>query len=111
MRDLNKEQFWVTLLNQQHEFIGETMVSEGLLTETPVHPREAFSPAIRAGAAAVAFVHNHPGGDPTPSPGDLEITSRLVAASQLLGIRVLDHVIIGGEKYYSFAEYGKLRSN
>ncbi|MFH1377398.1 MAG: JAB domain-containing protein [Planctomycetota bacterium] len=110
MRDLNKEQFWVTLLNQQHEFIGEAMVSEGLLTETPVHPREAFSPAIRVGAAAVAFVHNHPGGDPTPSPGDLEITTRLVAASQLLGIRVLDHVIIGGEKFYSFAEYGKLRA-
>lgn len=110
LRDQKKEQFWVVLLNQQNQFIGEEMVSVGTLTEAPIHPREVFAPAIRGSAAAVAFVHNHPGGDPAPSPMDIDITNRLIEAGKILGIRILDHVVIAPGKYYSFAEYGKIQT-
>jgi DNA repair protein RadC len=83
-------------------------VSEGSLTLSIVHPREAFVPAIRESAAAVIFVHNHPSGDPEASPEDRALTHRLVSAGEIIGIRVLDHVIIGDHEYVSFADHGWL---
>ena len=84
----------------------EDLISEGILTASLVHPREVFAPAIREAASALLLVHNHPSGDPEPSPEDLEITRRLVAAGELVGIRVVDHVVIGEGCYVSFLERG-----
>src|SRR5688572_2517492 len=95
MRDLRKEQFWAVLLDGKNRVLREERVSEGSLTASLVHPREVFAPAIRESAGAVVFVHNHPSGDPTPSVEDVEITRRLCAVADLVGIRVLDHVVVG----------------
>ena len=78
------------------------------MTASLVHPREVFRPAVVAGAAAILCVHNHPSGDPTPSCEDLRITQRLVETGKIVGIPVLDHVIIGRDSYFSFADEGIL---
>ena len=109
MRDLRVEQFRVVLLDGKHRVLAARLVSQGTLTSSPVHPREVFGPAVRAGAAAVVLVHNHPSGDPAPSADDLDITRRLVEAGELLGIRVLDHVVVGDGTYTSLADRGLLR--
>ena len=85
-------------------------ISEGSLTASIVHPREVFSAIIKESAAAVLFVHNHPSGDPTPSPEDIAITLRLKQAGDILGVRVLDHIIIGRDHYTSLADLGHLES-
>lgn len=103
-----KEVFQVMLLNAKNQLLKVETVSEGSLTESVVHPREAFRPALRESAAAVVFVHNHPSGDPEPSRDDVQITRRLKETGDLLGIRVLDHLILGDGRYYSFADEGKL---
>jgi DNA repair protein RadC len=108
LRDLKREIFKVVLLDAKNTVTKETTVSEGSLTLSVVHPREVFALAVRESAAAVIFLHNHPSGDPTPSPEDRQLTDRLVAAGTLLGIRVLDHVIIGDGRYVSFADEGWL---
>ncbi|HEV7731903.1 MAG TPA: DNA repair protein RadC [Candidatus Binatia bacterium] len=104
---LDREQFVVLLLDGRNRVQGEVRVSEGTLTAALVHPREVFAPAIRAAAAAIILVHNHPSGDPTPSPEDAAITERLRQAGELIGIRVLDHIIIGQARYTSMAEDGR----
>ena len=71
-------------------------------------PREAFGPALRESAAFVIFVHNHPSGDPEPSEDDVQITRRLKETGEILGIRVLDHLVVGDGSYYSFADEGQL---
>lgn len=101
-----KEIFKIALLDQKNRVLRDVTVSQGSLTETVVHPREVFNPAVRDSAASVIFLHNHPSGDPTPSHEDKEMTRRLVAAGSLLGIRVLDHVVIGSDSYFSFADAG-----
>jgi DNA repair protein RadC len=106
MRDLKVEQFWVVLLDGKHRLIKELLVSQGTLTSSPVHPREVFSPAIRNSAAAIVLAHNHPSGDPTPSADDLDITRRLVQVGDLVGVRVLDHVICGDSTFSSLADRG-----
>jgi DNA repair protein RadC len=106
--DLKKETFFSLLLDTKHRLLAEEKVAVGSLNESVVHPREVFRRAVREGAAAAAFVHNHPSGLPDPSPQDRALTRRLVEAGQLMGIRVLDHVIVGDENYYSFAEHGEL---
>ncbi len=108
MRDMKKEQFLVLLLDGKNRITRKALVSEGCLNQSIVHPREAFAPAVRESAAAVIFVHNHPTGDPAPSREDREITARLKEAGELLGIKVLDHLIIGDGSYYSFVENGLL---
>lgn len=108
VRDLKKERFFVACLDQKHRLIGEDQVSEGSLTETLVHPREVFGPALRLGAAAIAVVHNHPSGDPKPSRADRTLTKRLQEAAELIGIRLLDHVIVGDGAFTSFVEEGLL---
>jgi len=109
LRDLKREVFKVVLLDAKNHVIKEVTVSEGSLTFSIVHPREVFALAVRESAAAIIVLHNHPSGDPTPSQEDRQLTDRLVAAGSLLGIRVLDHLIMGDGRYTSFADEGWLR--
>lgn len=102
----NKEVFMVLMLDTKNRLIRDMRVSEGSLTASIVHPREVFSSIIREAAAAVIFLHNHPSGDPTPSREDISITKRLSEGGELLGIRVLDHIIIGHDSYTSLADGG-----
>jgi DNA repair protein RadC len=90
-----QEAFCVITINARNRMIARHMVTLGLIDSCPVHPREFFRPAILDGAAACIAVHNHPSGDATPSAEDLRVTRQLVEASRILGIRILDHVIIG----------------
>jgi len=104
LRDEKRETFACAFLDAKHRFIGEERISLGTLVSSPVNPREVFRPAIRSAAQCVVFVHNHPSGDPTPSTDDLATTRRLVEVGKTVGIRVLDHVIVGNNDYYSFAD-------
>jgi DNA repair protein RadC len=108
MRDLRVEQFWSMLLDGKHRLIKEQLISQGTLTSSPVHPREVFSVAIRNSAAAIVLCHNHPSGDPSPSADDLEITRRLVQVGDLVGVRIVDHVIVGDTSFTSLADRGLL---
>ncbi len=103
---LKKECFWCLLLDGKNRILRVVRVSEGSLTSSLVHPREVYRPAIREAAAGVLFVHNHPSGDPAPSQDDIQITRRLIEAGKIVGIRVLDHVIIGAHRYLSFVDQG-----
>jgi DNA repair protein RadC len=108
MRRYRQEVFVVLLLDSRHRLIGEVEVSRGSLNQSLVHPREVFAPALREAAAAILVVHNHPSGDPQPSREDHEVTQRLVRAGEILGIRVVDHLVIGGLEFTSFARTGQL---
>lgn len=108
LRDSRKERFYTVLLDQQNRIMREEEVSVGSLVAAQVHPREVFAPVLRDSAAAVAFVHNHPSGDSTPSESDIVLTKKLCEAAKLLGIRVLDHVIVGDGTYTSFVDEGLL---
>jgi DNA repair protein RadC len=110
LQHLRKEVFKAVLLNTKHQMLKDVTVSEGSLSASLVHPREAFLPAIKESAAAVIFLHNHPSGDPTPSTEDKELTFRLAEVGQLVGISVLDHIIIGSGSpgYISFRDAGLL---
>ena len=107
-RDLDKEMFFALLLDGRHRVAQIERVSVGTLTSSMVHPREVFAPAIRASAAAIIVAHNHPSGDPTPSRQDLEVTARLADVGELVGIRLLDHVILGDPDFVSLRELGYL---
>jgi DNA repair protein RadC len=111
LRDLRHEIFKVVLLDAKHAILRDTTVSEGSLTLSIVHPREVFTMAVKESAAAVIFLHNHPSGDPTPSQEDKVLTARLVSAGEVLGIRVLDHLVVGDGRYVSFADQGWLMPN
>lgn len=104
MRHLEQEQFKVILLDTKNQVLDVELVSSGTLNTTIVHPREIFKLAIRRAANAIILVHNHPSGDPTPSPEDRRLTSELIAAGNLLGIDVHDHVIIGDRRYFSLRQ-------
>jgi len=108
--DDDKEHFWAVFLNTKNRYLMHTEVSVGTQSESVVHPREVLGPALREGAASVVVIHNHPSGDPTPSPEDLRLTRRLAAAAQLLQLRLLDHVIVGNgtSATVSLAERGQL---
>lgn len=106
LREKKQEHFLVTLLDNKNRIIKELTVSVGSLTLSIVHPREVFNPAIRESAAAVVFVHNHPSGDPNPSKEDIQITRRLQEAGNIVGIKVLDHIIIGNGCYESLRDKG-----
>jgi DNA repair protein RadC len=105
---LRKEQFHVLLLDGKNRLIKDVRISEGSLTASLVHPREVFVPVIEESAAAIILVHNHPSGDPTPSAEDVAITQRLRQVGDLMGVEVLDHVVIGDNRYVSFADEGLL---
>ena len=100
------EQFGVVLLDTRHRVLRTTVVSVGTLDASIVHPREIFREATAAGAAALVLFHNHPSGDPEPSPDDVKLTQRLIAAGVLMGIDVIDHVILGDVRYCSLREKG-----
>lgn len=104
VRGSRRESFFAVLLDTRHRVLTVHVVSTGGLDAAPVHPREVFSPAIRDGAAAVVVAHNHPSGDPAPSAEDRLVTERLREAGQLVGIPLLDHLVVGAERFYSFAE-------
>jgi DNA repair protein RadC len=102
-----RERFFVLLLDGRNRLLAELCISEGTLTAALVHPREVFAPAIRLAAAAVVVVHNHPSGDPTPSAEDVALTERLRRAGDVIGIRLLDHVVIGQGRFISMSDSGR----
>ncbi|WP_082685507.1 RadC family protein [Ferroacidibacillus organovorans] len=106
LRFLKKEHFFTIHLDTKHQIIGEETVSVGSLNASIVHPREIFKTPLRRSAAAIICAHNHPSGDPTPSPEDISVTQRLVRAGSILGIEVLDHIVIGDKRYISLRERG-----
>jgi len=108
LRDLVAEEFHVLALDVQHRLIRDMLITRGTLTSSLVHPREVFRAAIAEAAAGVIVVHNHPSGDPTPSADDRAVTRQLAEAGRLLDIPVYDHVVLGSERYFSFAEAGWL---
>jgi DNA repair protein RadC len=106
MRHLRHERFLTVLVDAKNRVLRDDVVGDGGLSSVPVHPREAFGPALREGASGVVFVHNHPSGDPEPSPVDDDLTRRLLAVGELLGIRVLDHIVIGDGRFVSYRDRG-----
>jgi DNA repair protein RadC len=102
--DAQQEEFHIVTLDTKLQPIQNHQITVGTLDASLVHPREVFKPAIRDSAAAILLVHNHPSGDPTPSRQDREITERLTKAGELLGVRVIDHVIVARDSFVSFAE-------
>ena len=108
--DADRELFHVLMLDSKNTLIGATLISQGSLSSSVVHPREVFKAAILANSAAVILLHNHPSGCPEPSLEDRNCTSRLSEAGKILGIRVLDHIVIGQEVFFSFADCGLLPS-
>ena len=103
-----KEHFLVVLLNSKNKVLEIKQISEGSLNSSVVHPREVFAPAVLHHAAAILTAHNHPSGDPTPSKEDKDLTNTLVQAGKYMGIPVLDHIIIGDARYFSFKEHSYL---
>ena len=101
-----REHFVAVLLDNKHRRIKDVLLSIGSLTASIVHPRDAFALVVREAAAAAIFVHNHPSGDPTPSREDIEITRRLREAGEVMGVRVLDHIIMGKGRYVSMVDSG-----
>jgi len=100
-----QEHFIVLMLNNQNGIIAEQEISKGVLDAAIIDPREVFKPAIRNSAAKIILIHNHPSGNPEPSREDLEITEKIIDSGKMVGIRVLDHIIIGREKHWGWSEY------
>ena len=108
LRDEPSEVFAILCLTTKHRVIAYHEVSRGTLDATLVHPREVFKAALLVNSAAILISHNHPSGDSTPSADDVALTSRLAAAGEILGVPVLDHIVIGDGRYFSFREAGRL---
>lgn len=108
MRCLKKEHFKIAILDTKNQIITIESISVGNLNSSIVHPREVFNAAIRRSGNSIILIHNHPSGDPMPSQEDINITNRIVEAGSIIGIKVLDHIIIGDNKYISFKERGLL---
>ena len=108
LQGARREHVMVLLLDGRSRVLAESQVSQGTLTSSLVHPREVFRLAVRAAAAALVVVHNHPSGDPRPSEQDFKVTRRLVEAGELIGIRVVDHVVVARDGYFSFAQQGRI---
>ncbi len=108
MKYLSQEHFNAVLLNTKNMVLDVENITKGIVNASLVHPREVFKNAIRKNSTSIILVHNHPSGDPTPSNEDKSITERLFKAGEIIGIKVIDHIIIGGENYISFKEMGML---
>jgi DNA repair protein RadC len=106
LRDSKTEKFKVLFLDAKNQVIEEETFSEGTVDSSAVYPREIIKAALRYQAVSLIFVHNHPSGDPLPSRSDRDITQELVFAARTMQIAVLDHIIIGDNSYYSFADQG-----
>lgn len=107
LKEEDRENFYILHLNAKNIILGKELISVGSLTNSIIHPREVFKGAILNNSASIICVHNHPSGDPTPSGEDIQITRRLQKSGELLGIKILDHIIIGRDNYYSFEHSGK----
>ncbi len=106
--DADKEHFVLLALNNKNRVNGYKVISTGMLTASLIRAGNVFCAALHLAAAAVVFVHNHRSGEPAPSLEDQDITRRLKECGEMLAIRVLDHVILGGDRYYSFSDKGLL---
>ena len=106
--DLDREAICVACLDAKNRVNCLSQVSLGTLTNAPAHPREIMKIALAANAWGIVLVHNHPSGDPEPSREDRQVTAQVKAASQILGIKMLDHLIVGDGRFYSFADQGGL---
>ena len=106
LRDKQREYFKAIFLDSKNQVLATEILSEGTLTASSVYPREVIQAALRQHAAALIFAHNHPSGDPKPSPEDIAITRQLVFAGKLMGITVHEHIVIGDNRYFSFADHG-----
>ena len=100
----DKEQFMILHLNSRNKVIKDEIISVGTLNASLIHPREIFKSAIKESANTIILVHNHPSGDPKPSDEDKDVTEKIIEAGELLDIKVLDHVIIGKERWWSWKE-------
>jgi DNA repair protein RadC len=103
-----KEQFGIVLLDAKHRVLRTAVLASGTLNSSVVEPRDVFREAAIGGATAIVVFHNHPSGDPTPSPEDVDLTRRLAASGVLIGIDVIDHLILGDLRYFSFKESARL---
>ena len=110
LRYEKKEHFKCLLINSRGEILEENEVSVGDLNSSASHPREVFSPAVRRSAGSVAFVHNHPSGDPTPSDCDISLTKRIHELGEELEVHLVDHIVIGDNSYVSLRECGVIGS-
>jgi DNA repair protein RadC len=106
LRDLKKEKFKVLFLDAKNQILEEKTLFEGTVDSSAVYPREIIRDALRYEASSLVFVHNHPSGDPDPSLCDKEITKDLVFAAKVMQLKVLDHIVIGNNCYFSFADQG-----
>ena len=109
LRFESKEHFAVLLLNTKNHVLAMPVISVGTLSASIVHPREVFQAAISHAAASMILVHNHPSGDPTPSPEDIAVTRRMAEAGKVMDIPVLDHIILGDDKFISLKEKGMIQ--
>ncbi len=101
LKDKKQEHFIVLMLDNKNKLIKEELITKGILDSSIIHPREVFRPAIKNSAKKIILVHNHPSGNPQPSEEDIEVTKRLRDAADTLGVKLLDHVIVGGEGFWS----------
>ncbi len=109
-RILQHEVFWALMLDTKNRLIGEPkQISQGTLNSSLVHPRELFKKAVEHSCAAMILAHNHPSGDPTPSSEDIKITKQLIGAGEVMGIKVLDHIVIGHRKHHNSVDFLSLR--
>jgi DNA repair protein RadC len=104
MAPLDREVFWALLLDSKHQLLAHVQIAVGTLNATLVHPRELFKEAIRKSACAMVLAHNHPSGDPTPSEEDLALTRQLLEGGRILGMKILDHLVIGDGRFVSLRE-------
>lgn len=111
-RVLQHEVFWALMLDTKNRLIGEPkQISQGTLNSSLVHPRELFKKAVEHSCAAIILAHNHPSGDPTPSSEDIKVTKQLISAGEVMGIKVLDHIVIGHRKYHNSSDFLSLRES
>ena len=103
-----QEELWIAVLDMKNRLVIKSEITKGTLSGSLAHPREVFHVAIRNMGAAIILLHNHPSGDPEPSPEDRKVTLQMAEAGKLLGIPLLDHIIIGNKRYYSFKDAGVL---
>lgn len=109
-RVLQHEVFWALMLDTKNRLIGEPQqISEGTLNSSLVHPRELFKRALQHSCAAIILAHNHPSGDPTPSAEDIKVTRQLIGAGEVMGIKVLDHIVVGHRRHHADTDFLSLR--
>ena len=110
LRDAKQEKFKVVFMDAKNQIIEEKTFSQGTVDSSAIYPREIIKAALKYNASSLIFIHNHPSGDPVPSESDREITRELIFAVQIMQIKVLDHIIIGNNRYFSFADAGLIEN-